>query len=270
MMRALLEGLIDPGGYAFAITTAPTDALNELASGADAPEVTAISIAHYPAIAHRYQLLPHGGSMGEGYGPVVVAPSPAQLSQLDGARVAIPGPRTSAWATLRLALAAADVEVEPVVVPIQPHTRVFEALASAEVDAALLIHEGRLTFPDHGLHAVVELGVWWAEHTGGLPLPLGGNAIRRDLGASAIGEISALLRASIQHAIDHAEEAVAWLLARGGALRTPERMERYLAMYANDRTLDYGPEGRRAIALFLERAADAGVLPRCPPVDFSL
>jgi 1,4-dihydroxy-6-naphthoate synthase len=159
--------------------------------------------------------------------------------------------------------------LEPVVTPIVPYSLIFDALRRGDIDAGLVIHEGRLTFEDEGFHAVVDLGAWWAEQTGGLPLPLGGNCIRRDLGHDTIAEVSRLLRAAIEHALEDREAAIAWLLAQGGALRTPERVSRYLDMYANQRTLDYGPEGRQAIDAFLQRAAAAGILPSVGPVDFS-
>lgn len=254
MMRALMLGRLDTGPYRFEVRTAPTDALNRLASEADDVDVCALSIAHWPKVADRWQLLPHGGSLGEGYGPVVVARTPVALAELAGRRVAVPGLTTTAWSVLRSLVA-----VEPVEIPIVPHGRVFEALAAGEVDAALLIHEGRLTFPEHGLVAVVDLGVAWAEQTGGLPLPLGGNAIRRDLGPAVIREVSALLRASIAHGLAHRDEAIRWLLDQGGALTTPEAMDRYLAMYANERTLDYGPEGRAAVETLVARGAAAGL-----------
>ncbi|MCB9693928.1 MAG: ABC transporter substrate-binding protein [Alphaproteobacteria bacterium] len=257
MMRALLEGHLDTGPYTFVVDTAPTDALNRLASGDDSPEVCAISIAHLPFIAERYQLLPHGGSMGEGYGPVVVAKQPMSPGDLVGRRVGIPGTTTSAWATLQFVVP----ELTPVVVPIVPYRGIFDALEKGEVDAGLLIHEGRLTYEEMGLAKVVDLGEWWAAHTGGLPLPLGGNAIARRLGPEHIGRISGLLRASIAHALGARDEAIAWLLQGDTALRTPEKLSEYLDMYANGRTLDYGPDGREAIERFLAETSAAGILP---------
>ena len=146
MMRALLEGLIDTEGYDFVIDSAPTDALNRLATGQDAPDVLAFSIAHWPQIADTYLMLPHGGSMGEGYGPVVIAGQPMDPDGLRGKRVAVPGLTTTAWATLQMAVEG----LEPVVTPIVPYARIFEALRSGQVDAGLVIHEGRLTFEDEG------------------------------------------------------------------------------------------------------------------------
>lgn len=264
MVRALLERLIDTKGWSFEITTSPTDALNAIASGADAPEVVAFSIAHWPKIADRYLLLPHGGSMGEGYGPVVVAREPRTLESLKGCKVAVPGLTTTACTVLRMML-----DFEPVVVPISPWRRTFEVLASGDVEAALLIHEGRLIYDRFGAHLVSDIGVWWAETTGSLPLPLGGNAIRRDLGDAAIAELSELLREGIRHGLAHRDEAIAWLLGQGGALDTPALVDRYLGLYANQRTLDYGDEGRRGIERFLEEAAARGLIERRAP-EFSV
>lgn len=255
MMRALQLDLIPTGPWRFELRTAPTDALNRLAS-TDEVDVLALSIAHWPHIADRWQLLPHGGSLGEGYGPVVVAREPTSLDALRGRRVAIPGTTTTAWAVLRQL-----VDVEPVEIPIVPYARVFEALRAGEVDAALVIHEGRLTYAAEGFVALTDIGEAWAARTGGLPLPLGANAIRRDLGPEAIAEISALLRASIAHALEHRDEAIAWLLDQGGALRTAEALDRYLAMYANARTLDYGPEGRAGVEALIAGGAQVGLWP---------
>ena len=268
MVRALLEGQLDTGPYTFEIGTSPTDALNALAEGSEAPEVLAISVAHYPAIADRYQLLPHGGSMGEGYGPVVVSRQPTTVAALEGKRIGVPGRTTTSWLVLQLLLGP-DANVEPVVVPIEPYGRIFEVVHSGEVDAGLVIHEGRLTYADEGTHAVVDIGEWWARETGGLPLPLGGNVIRRSLGPTAIAEVSQLLRASIAHALEHRDDAIGWLLARGGALGTRERVSEYLSMYANARTLDYGEAGRAGVEALYARAAEAGLLRAVPQIDWA-
>ena len=263
MMRALTEGLIDTGRYRFHVTTVPTDDLNRLGERTDV-EVLAISMAWYPHLADRWQLLPHGGSMGEGYGPVVVAREPMSLTELTGARVGIPGLSTTAWAVLRMM-----VDVEPVVTPISPYHLVFDALREGRVDAGLIIHEGRLTFEDEGFVQLADLGEWWAAETDGLPLPLGGNTIRRDLGPTVIAEVSALLRESIRHGLhEDREGAIAWLLARGGPLATRERVSAYLDMYANGRTLDYGEAGRAGIEAFLARGVAEGLFPEVA-VDFA-
>jgi len=263
MFRALMLGLIPTEGLDLDIVTADTDALNKMASGAADYDVNAISIAWYPHLADTWQLLPHGGSVGRAYGPIVVAPRPMEVEDLRGLRIAVPGLTTTAWLVLSLI-----TDFEPVVVPIVPPERVFEALAEGRVDAALLIHEGRLTFKDHGLHGVLDIGQWWHDETG-LPLPLGGNVIRRSLGADRIATTSRVLRASIQHGLDHRDEAIAWLLERGGVLQDAAAVDRYLGMYANQDTLDYGADGRRAVDELLRRGAAAGLLPDTGPVDFA-
>ena len=269
MFRALLLGLIDKDGLDFEIDTADTDALNRAAKGTGAlPAVSAISIAWYPRLAADWQLLPHGGSVGRNYGPVLVAPAGnrgiPQLSDLRGRRIAVPGTSTTAFTVLRLMLP----DFEPVVVPIVPPERVFQTLDKGEVDAALLIHEGRLVFRERGLGQVADIGRWWFQETG-LPLPLGGNVIRRDLGAALVARASDRIRASIAHGLANRADAIAWLLQRGGPLQTSEAVDHYLSLYANADSLDYGEDGRRAIQLLLEKGAAAGILPRCPPVDFA-
>lgn len=262
MVWALQSGRLPTGPYRFTFEAAPTDALNLIASRGGA-DVCAISMAHYPKIAAEYQLLPHGGSLGEGYGPVVVAPQPMSLADLHGRRVGIPGTSTTAWAVLRMM-----AEVEPVHTPISPYHLIFDAIAEGRVDAGLLIHEGRLTYADHGLHLVADLGVWWREHVGPLPLPLGGNVIRRSLGPQVIRDVSSLLRQSIALALEHQDEAIAWLHSQGIALGSSDDVRHYLSLYANARTLDYGDDGRKGIEVFFERAAQAGVLPPAP-IDYA-
>jgi len=259
MMRALLEGLILTGRYRFEITTSPTDALNQLAEGAEGPDVLAISIAHYPRVADRYRLLPHGGSLGEGYGPVVVARDPLELDDLAGLRVAVPGLTTTACTVLRMMVPG----IQPVVTPITPYALIFDALREGSVDAGLIIHEGRLTYEREGFALVADLGAWWEAQTDGLPLPLGGNTLRRSIPLDEAREISALLRESIAHGLAHLDQAVAWLLERGGPLDTADLVRTYLGMYANARTLDYGQAGRAGVAALLDRAAREGLIPPC-------
>ena len=263
MFRAIQLGLIDTQGLDFELVTADTDALNRLASGPIETEVNAISVAWYPHLAARWQMLPHGGSVGRGYGPVLVAPRPCSPDELAGKRIAVPGLSTTARLVLGLAL-----DFEPVVIPIVPPERVFQALAAGQVDAALLIHEGRLTFAEHGLHLALDIGRWWLEQTG-LPLPLGGNVIRRDLGPELITRASSVIRASIRHGLEHRDEAIAWLLARGGLLRTAAQVDHYLSLYANQDTLDYGEDGRRGVDELLRRGAERGLVPAAGPVDWA-
>ena len=267
MFRALMLGLIDPGDLAFDISTADTDALNRVARGervTRVPDVSAISIAWYPQLQADWMLLPHGGSVGRGYGPVVVAPTALDPADLAGKRIGVPGTSTTAYTVLRM-----FCDFEPVVITITPPERSFEALAEGRVDAALLIHEGRLTFQDHGLHSILDIGAWWLDETG-LPLPLGGNAIRRGLGAPTIAAASAVMRQSIAHALDHREDAIGWLLDRGaGPLRSHAQVDHYLSLYANADTLDYGADGRAGIRELLDRGAALKLLPETGPLDFA-
>jgi 1,4-dihydroxy-6-naphthoate synthase len=263
MVRAILSGAVDTRGDDYAIDTHPTDALNRLAEDPSPPEVLALSVAHWPVAAHRYRLLATGCSMGEGYGPVVVARTERPLASLEGRRMAVPGLSTTAWLAFRL---LTPVRPVPVVIPITPPERVFEALDDGEVEAALLIHEGRLTFEDRGLTCLLELGEAWAATSGGLPLPLGANALRRD--TPRPGQVAAVLRDSVGWALAHEDEVVDWLLSRGSVLGTADRVRRYLAMYANERTLDCGPDGRAAVDLLFERAVAAGLLPPVPPPEW--
>ncbi len=264
MFRGITERRVDLRGLDFVVDTADTEALNRMASG-DGPEVSAISIAHYPAVRAAYQLLTHGGSVGRGYGPVVVA-APGRALDLRGARIGVPGLSTTACLVLRLLVPV----FTPVVIPIVPASRAFDALAAGEVDAALLIHEGRLTFGAHGLEQRLDLGVAWAERTG-LPLPLGGNVLRRDLPDQVRRDVDAVVRASIADGLADREAAIAWLLARsvaaGGPLRTAAQIDHYLSLYANADTVDYGADGRLGVVELLRRGADAGWLPPCE-VDF--
>jgi len=255
MFRALMEGLIDPGPFAWQITTLDTDALNRDAV-AKPPDVTAISVGHYPALQDDWQLLPHGGSVGDGYGPVVVAREPLRPEDLPGLRIAVPGLTTTAYLVLCLILGHA---FRPLVTPITPYHRIFDALDSGEVDAGLVIHEGRLNFRDHGCHQVLDIGAWW-KHETGLPLPLGANAIRRDLGPELIAAASPVLRESIRHAQQHKAAGIDWILARGSALKSAQAVSEYLDMYANHETLQYSPAAIEGMAVLFERAAAAGLV----------
>lgn len=264
MFHPLLSGAVRADGLRFVHERVETEALNARTEAPDPPHVCAVSIAHVPAIADRYLLLPHGGSVGRGYGPIVVARRPMGLADLVGRRVAVPGLRTTAHLVLRLLLhEATGGSFEPVVVPITPYARVFEALAEGEVDAALLIHEGRLTWSDDpSLHAVVEIGEGWQALTG-LPLPLGGNVIRRDLGDATIRAVSAACKASIEWSLAHRDEVMDALLASGArdeAHLSRARLDRYLGMYANADSAGYDGPTLAAIRELFARARRAGLL----------
>ena len=267
MFWAIANGRVDTRGLTFEHVRADTEALNRGAETSAAPDVTALSIHQYAYLADRYLLLPHGGSVGAGYGPVLVATEPRTLDSLAGRKIGVPGLRTSAYLVLRLLLP----EFEPLVVPVAPFRRAYDALRAREVEAALLIHEGRLLYEREGLQRVCELGEAWRARTG-LPLPLGGNAIARSLGTQRIALVSSVLRESIRWALEHRDEVLNALLAaedREGVPRDRALFDRYLAMYANQDTLDYGSEGRRAIAELLRLGHEAGVIPHAVQVEFA-
>jgi len=258
MFWPLLAGKVDTEGASFEVQRADTEALNARAAQGEI-DVCAVSIARWPEVSARYLLLPHGMSVGRGYGPVVVATEARTPASLRGARIGVPGLRTTAYLVATLLLP----EFEAKVVPIAPYARVFEALRSGAVDAAILIHEGRLTFSREGLALVCDLGAAWAEATGGLPLPLGGNVIRRGLGDARISQISRIVRASIAWALSNREETMRALLAldtRRDLALDRALLDRYLAMYANEDTLNAPSDVRLAIDELYARAHAAGRL----------
>jgi 1,4-dihydroxy-6-naphthoate synthase len=267
MFWAIAHERIDLGGLRFEHARADTEALNQAAQSVRGPDVSAVSIHQYAYLTADYLLLPHGGSVGAGYGPVLVSSAPRELASLRGARIGVPGLRTTAYLVLRLLLP----EFEPVIVPVAPFSRAYDALRSGEVDAALLIHEGRLLYEQEGFARVCELGEAWHALTG-LPLPLGGNVIRRALGSERIANVSAVLRSSIAWALAHREEVLQALIAaerRAAVPRDRALFDRYLAMYANQDTLDYGPQGRSAIAELFRRGHGAGVIPHAVVPEYA-
>jgi 1,4-dihydroxy-6-naphthoate synthase len=258
MFWPLLQGRVPTGPFRFEHERVDTQSLNQRALAGDL-DVVAISIATYPAVADRYLLLPHGGSVGRGYGPVIVAKQSVPLASLAGLSIAVPGAGTTAYLVLRLLLDG----FRPMFLPIQPYDRVFRALREGEVDAALLIHEGRLTYEREGFVRVAELGESWAAMTGGLPLPLGGNVIRRGLGPDTVAEVSHLLREGIRYALEHRDEMISELLCadtRTDLALDRATLDRYLAMYANADTLEYPPDARRAVEELFARAERAGLM----------
>lgn len=264
LLAGKVAGKVAAEGLAFTHEAVETESLNTRAEGADPPDVCAVSIAHVPAIGHRYLLLPHGASVGRGYGPIVVAKQPRTLASLADARVAIPGERTTAHLVLRLLVREeTGRSYQPVVIPIVPFARVFDALERGEVDAALLIHEGRLSYADDpSLHAVVEIGEAWHRRTG-LPLPLGGNVIRRDLGDETIRAVSDACRASIAWSLAHRDEVIDAIVASGArddAKITRARLDRYLGMYANADSARLEDDVRRAIDELVARGRREGLL----------
>jgi 1,4-dihydroxy-6-naphthoate synthase len=267
MFWALLNGKVDAEGLELDADRADTETLNTRAERGET-DVIAVSIAQYARVAKDYLLLPHGMSVGRGYGPVVVAREARSLESLRGKRIGVPGLRTTAYLVLRLLLP----EFEPVVIPIAPYSRAFDALRAGDVEAALLIHEGRLFYEREGTKKVADIGEEWARVTGGLPLPLGGNAIRRGLGPEAIAKVSRVCRASIRWAAEHKDEVARALLSaetRADVGLDAASLDRYLAMYANDDTLDAPDDVRRALEELFTRGRAAGLVPEGVRVELA-
>lgn len=261
MHYALAADKLDTGGLRFEHKLEDIETLNRRALKGEY-EITAVSIHGYAHVADRYALLNHGASMGEGYGPRIVAREEFSLDALEkgkGKRLAIPGEWTSAHL-------AAQMRIGPYDYGIVDFDRIPDAVEQGEYDAGVLIHEGQLTYQDQGLVLLEDLGVWWGAETGGLPLPLGGNTVRRDLG-ELIPTVSRLLQESIRYGLDHRQEAVEYSLQFGRGLDLAMADE-FVGMYVNERTLDYGDDGRESVRLFLQRAADAGLAPDVPQLDF--
>jgi 1,4-dihydroxy-6-naphthoate synthase len=259
MFYALTHDRLDTGGLRFVHQLEDIETLNRRALAGEL-EVSAVSIHAYAHLADRYALLASGSSMGDRYGPTLITRSPATLDDLRGKTIAIPGRLTTAYLALQLCLGK-ETPVE-----VLPFDQILPAVAEGRAEAGLIIHEGQLYYGDKGLHKVVDLGQWWFETTG-LPLPLGGNVVRRDLGDARIARIARLLKGSIQYALDHRAEALAYALKYARDL-DPALADRFVGMYVNDWTLDYGPVGRQAVRTLLDRAAEAGILPGKVDVRF--
>ncbi len=258
MFYALAAGKIDTEGLTYVHELQDIESLNQRAMRGEL-EVTAVSIHAYAYLSERYALLPHGASMGDRYGPRLVARQPADRSEVKGKRIAIPGPLTSAYLALQL--------YEPDFTPIfTPFDAIEDAVVNGEVDMGLLIHEGQLTFAERGLHLVADMGEWWFQETG-LPLPLGGNVVRKDLGPALTSKISRHLRDSIAYGLQHRVGALdhAMQYARG---LDRSMADTFVGMYVNDWTLDYGERGRQAVRLFLQRGVDAGLVTKPVTVEF--
>jgi 5,8-dihydroxy-2-naphthoate synthase len=259
MFYALAHDRIDTGNLTFRHELQDIETLNRRALKGEL-EVTAISIHAFAHLVDRYALLPTGCSMGDRYGPMVVSRKPLKVQDLAGVRIAVPGTLTTAFLALRLLL---EREFNYEVVPFD---QIIDAVAGEKFDAGLIIHEGQLTFQNQGLGLVVDLGVWWQEKTG-LPLPLGGNVVRRDLGPETIRDISRLLKESIRYSLDHRDEALSYAL-RYARDMTRELADQFVGMYVNDWTLDYGPRGREAVRRLLDEGHRAGVIPSPVSVAF--
>jgi 1,4-dihydroxy-6-naphthoate synthase len=258
MFYGLAAGKVETEGLEYVHELQDIESLNHRALRGEL-EVTAVSIHAYASLAEKYALLPSGASMGDKYGPRLVSRTAASKADVKGKRIAIPGLKTSAYLALRLY----EPDFEPVVIPFD---QIEEAVLTKQVDLGLLIHEGQLTYKDVGLHLVVDLGEWWFGETG-LPLPLGGNVVRKDFGKPMMEKIARHLHASIAYSLSHRKEALdhAMQYARG---LDRAKADTFVGMYVNDWTLDYGPRGREAIRTFLERGVAAGIVPGPITVEF--
>jgi 1,4-dihydroxy-6-naphthoate synthase len=259
MFYALAHDKIDTRPFRFRHELQDIETLNRRALRGEL-EVTAVSLHAFAHLTDKYALLPSGCSMGDRYGPMVVARRPMTVGELAGVRIAIPGTLTTAFLTLRLLLP------QGFAYEVVPFDQIIAAVAEGKFDAGLIIHEGQLTFQNQGLHLVVDLGVWWQERTG-LPLPLGGNVVRRDLGTEAMRQISRLIRQSIRYSLDHRSEALDYALQYARDM-DKGLADRFVGMYVNDWTLDYGERGRMAVRRLLDEGHRAGVIPAAVAVEF--
>lgn len=260
MFYGLATNKVRVPGYRFTHTLSDIETLNRKAQNEAFYDVSAISFHAYPYVQQNYMLMGCGGSVGEGYGPMVVSTKRLAPADLAGIRIAVPGTLTTAYLALKIFHPALETETVP-------FDRIIPEILAGNFDAGLIIHEGQLTYSSSGLYRVIDLGAWWRETTG-LVLPLGGNAIRRSLGAESIRIVSKALRDSIQHALDHREQALEYAMQFARDLDSG-LANRFVSMYVNERTLDYGADGRQAIRRLLELGHERGIIPTAPQVDFA-
>jgi 1,4-dihydroxy-6-naphthoate synthase len=258
MFYALATHKLSTPGYKFTHILSDIQSLNEAAL-TETYDVTAVSFAAYPSLRDKYVLLDCGASFGEGYGPIVVSSKSLKPQDLKGKRIGVPGLKTSAYLTMKLF----EPDFEAVVMPFD---KIMEAVKNEMVEAGLLIHEGQLFFPQLGLHRIIDLGVWWQERTG-MPLPLGGNAVRRSLGPDVGRLISRTIRDSVSYGLEHREEALNYAMQFAREMDT-ELADKFVGMYVNKWTLGYGEKGKKAVRDLIERGTAAGLLPGPPTVEF--
>jgi 1,4-dihydroxy-6-naphthoate synthase len=258
MFYGLATNKLETEGLKFVHTLKDIQSLNEAAQQG-VYDVTAISFHAYAYIADKYALLPHGASIGDKYGPILVSKEPRDASDIGRMKVAVPGELTSAYLALRIY----NKDFEHVVVPFD---EIIDAVHKGDADAGLLIHEGQLFYSQAGLHKVLDLGEWWHDKTG-LPLPMGGNAIRRDLGTELMQRVSRHLHNSIVYSMENREDALAYAMQFARDMQ-PELADRFVAMWVNDLTLDYGERGREAVRRLLKEGHDRGIIPNQVKVDF--
>ena len=258
MFYGLARGKVPTGGLEITHVLEDIQTLNEEAR-VGRHEVTAISFHAWPHVAETYALMPCGGSIGDGYGPLLVAREPLRPADVRRRLVAVPGLLTTAYLALRLFAPEAETRVVP-------FDRILDEMREGRADLGLVIHEGQLTFGGHGLHKVLDLGAWWKDETG-LPLPLGGNAVRRDLGDEMMGRLTRIVRETVRYSLAHRAEALEYAMsfARG---MDPRVADRFVGMWVNDMTVDCGDRGRRAVQELIDRGHAAGVIPRAVRADF--
>jgi 1,4-dihydroxy-6-naphthoate synthase len=258
MFYALATNKVRVPGLKFSHTLTDIETLNRKAMEGFY-DVSAISFHAYPYVQGKYALMPCGGSVGEQYGPMVISPRMVGLEELKTMKIAVPGTMTTAYLALKLFAP----KIETAVVPFD---RIIPEVVAGKYEAGLIIHEGQLTYERSGLKRILDLGKWWHEQTG-LPLPLGGNAIRRELGPELIAQVTRALRNSIQYALDHREPALAYAMQFARDL-DPQMADRFVGMYVNNRTLDYGEDGKQAVVKLLDMGYSAGIIPHKPAVEF--
>lgn len=261
-----LSPKIDTGGYRFVHVLEDIQSLNERSERGEL-EITAFSIHQYPFVADKYAMTSCGSSMGDGYGPMIVASTKSVPKELRGKKLAIPGERTTAWLACQIMLAEHGLTKHDVDWSFVMFDEIIPRVAAGEYDAGLIIHEGQITYENQQLELVIDLGAWWTQ-TRGLPLPLGANAIRRDLVKSGeAGDVCRILLNSIRYALDHRDEAVAFALNYARDMGH-DLADRFVGMYVNDWTLDYGPRGREAVRRLIREGVEAGIVPDGGEIDF--
>jgi 1,4-dihydroxy-6-naphthoate synthase len=263
MFYGLAKGLIPTHGFEFEHILQDIQTLNERATRGEL-DITAISIHAYAYVCDQYALLPSGASMGDGYGPMLVAKQRFSRDEVARKKIAVPGTMTSAFLALQLWLGKPAAQFEHVVVPFD---RIFQTVNAGRADVGLIIHEGQLTYANEGLQVCADLGVWWGQENGGLPLPLGGNVIHKRFDPAARKSISDILTASIRFSLEHRPEAVQHALQYARDMGR-DLADKFVGMYVNHWTLDYGDKGRESIRRFLRRAHDAGLIHRLPELEF--
>jgi|SRR5947209_2451709 len=258
MFYGLATNKVRVAGFKFSHTLCDIETLNQRAKE-EFFDLTAISFHAYPYLQDKYALLGCGGSVGEGYGPMIVSPRPLSLEEAAGRVIAVPGTLTTAYLALKLWNPAVRTEVVP-------FDEIIPSLQRGDYEAGLIIHEGQLTYARDGLQKILDLGSWWQEETG-LPLPLGGNAIRRSLGPEVMSQVSRALRDSIQYGLEHREQALEYAMQFARDLDRSSA-NRFVGMYVNERTLDYGGDGRKAIEVLLRTGNEKGIIPIAPVLDW--